>query len=265
MNSSGVFLPMCSATLVTPLSILTAKHCALALMSRSPPTDLAFAVGENATEPDRRVGVLNVKFALPNEGGFTGRGSDVAVWRLRDELPGVVPLEIATQSLVSVSPGTRLLTIGYGAASVEESRSGAYAWHRRAGVQTMRAARGRLLEMIYGNPQNCRLDRSVARRHRPCGSPVIAMDCSAYDRTVLLDGYEAWAGGAEGDAQTCQGDSGGPLLIDSDGAMKIVGVTSWSWHSSNQRCDYGTVYAAIGDDVREMTRQLRMDGLADTP
>jgi hypothetical protein len=73
----------------------------------------------------------------------------------------------------------------------------------------------------------------------------------SYESTRLLDGYEAYVGNAPGDAQPCRGDSGGPLVGKSNGKLNVLGVASGALRGPRVECDYGAVYATLGDATQE--------------
>jgi secreted trypsin-like serine protease len=48
-------------------------------------------------------------------------------------------------------------------------------------------------------------------------------------------------------ADTCKGDSGGPVFcVESDGAFKLIGITSRATPKSKDVCGDGGIYEAVG-------------------
>jgi hypothetical protein len=68
---------------------------------------------------------------------------------------------------------------------------------------------------------------------------------------TLLGPTEAYAGGAEGDAQPCYGDEGGPLARAVNGQVRLFGVMS----RLVAGCERGAVYTRFTPELRDFVTQ----------
>ncbi|HEY6556268.1 MAG TPA: trypsin-like serine protease [Polyangiaceae bacterium] len=72
---------------------------------------------------------------------------------------------------------------------------------------------------------------------------------------TLLGADEAYAGGAEGDAQPCHGDDGGPLARSVNGQVRVFGVMS---RLPAYECERGALYTRFTPELRQfITEALR--------
>lgn len=257
----GEYMPLCTATLVGPQLVLTAKHCVPPLEHIRQSGDgfagPVFAVGPDGRRPERTFAVGASVEVGPATGGYTEVGSDLAVYQLALTIPDITPLAITMDDSSAAPPiGERLLVLGYGANDAGGSpTAGLGDALRRAGHVTVRARGGNLVDLIYGNKVNCLRGQVLPGVIDPASDCVSrytsAAPCEPYDKTALLAGYEFWAGATAGDAQTCHGDSGGPLVRDSANPT-IVGVVSWGWRSAARSCSFGTVFAVVTNELRSV-------------
>ena len=264
-DDSGQYFFFCTATLIGPTTVLTAKHCAevlsgplmgMKLVNLEP---IYFAVGPDANHPLRTVEAVAADLSPLDDGGFVGLGNDVAIYHLIEPITDVTPFEVADFPLTDAVVGKRFVGLGYGAKDIYEDLTGQLEAHRRIGTKTLRALSGKSFELMLGS-----LDAFVSQLEWVYGKDVVEANMDLiqqwYDQTVLFDGYEVWAGHAAGDSQSCHGDSGGPLIgrvATSDGSRRnaIFGVVSGGWFSRDLTCDYGTFYASIGDATQELIQQ----------
>ena len=253
--AGGVFAPLCSATLVAPTVVLTAKHCYSPLAARAATADdhaIQFALGANGGMPSRMVAVSAGERLPPQEGGYTGLGSDLALYDLVTAIVEVVPMPLAPSTMTEADIGNSFVAVGFGVPRTRIDRRNT----RGLAPQTVRALRGNLVKMIFGTLDDCRSGRArIATYSTVCPLPVEDYWCDVVDSTDLLSGYEVWAGAS--DAQTCSGDSGGPLVMTGPESPvpHVVGVTSWGWASLAGDCAYGTVFALITDEARSAVVQ----------
>jgi hypothetical protein len=68
---------------------------------------------------------------------------------------------------------------------------------------------------------------------------------------TLLEPTEAYAGGAEGDAQPCHGDEGGPLARNVNGQVRLFGVMS----RLVVYCQRGAVYTRLTPELRDFVAE----------
>jgi hypothetical protein len=76
-----------------------------------------------------------------------------------------------------------------------------------------------------------------------------------------MDGYELFVGREPGAPQPCYGDSGGPLARHlSNGKLEVYAVASGGLRSASEDvCDYGTVFAALGPEVVDFLHGHKKD------
>lgn len=264
-NEDGTYQFFCSATLIGPRTVLTAKHCAIVLSGQLQGMKLVnlvpiyFAIGADATQPERTVEAVAADISPLDDGGFVGLGNDVAIYHLKEPITDVTPLEVADFPLTDGDVGKRFVGLGYGSQDVFEDLSGQLEAHRRMGGKTLGALKGKSFELMLGSFEGF-LD-SLAFVY---GRDVVEAQKDAiqqwYDESVIFEGYEAWAGFGQGDSQTCHGDSGGPLVgrvadDNGDAHNLIFGVVSGGWFSRDLTCDYGTFYATLGDETQDLIEQ----------
>lgn len=266
----GEYYMMCTATLIGPKTVLTAKHCTVFLDDGWTPAELvgqplmleyklSFAVG-NGNRPDRKYEVVWTSASQINEGGVLGLGNDVAVAHLKEAVTDLAPLEYTTSPLSNDLLNTKGIVAGYGVQNNEQSSSGVLDGTRKVGYTTMTAYEGRFYELALGSYEAFIQDLVNSYGQGQVDECLADSECKTmiegwYNDTVLLPDYEFWTSKQAGDAVTCQGDSGGPLLkkiLTADGSERrqILGVVSGGMGSAELACDYGTIYAGFGLDTQ---------------
>ncbi|MET0343914.1 MAG: trypsin-like serine protease, partial [Polyangiales bacterium] len=76
-------VPVCTATLIGPQTVVTAKHCLGPILSKlGPDSRPYFLLGADRARPKRQVEVVAWDMDETFPGGWTGRGRDVAVLSL---------------------------------------------------------------------------------------------------------------------------------------------------------------------------------------
>lgn len=256
-GKDGKFEFFCTATLIAPDKVLTAKHCAIVLdgpltgMKLVNLVPVFFAIGPDSKNPIRLVEAIAADLSPVNEGGFVGLGNDVALYHLSEKITDVEPMAVTSASLAAGDLGRAYASIGYGSADNYEDLTGRLAATRKAGRTTLRALEGKAFELMLGS-----LDAFLNQMIGIYGQETVDIYKDIivgwYNNTVILKDYEVWTGNTSGDSQTCHGDSGGPLVGRQNGKPIIYGVVSGGWFSSQLTCDYGTYYAAIGPRTQEM-------------
>lgn len=243
----------CTATLIAPDLVLTAKHCA----TEGPPGnhrylddgEVYFAVGPDSTKPLSMVKAKTVVISPVDEGGFVKYGSDVAVYVLESPITDVKPMRFARSALARDQVGKIFTAVGFGVRD-RESNSG----QRRAGAVTLRAAEGKPMQVMFGNKE-----AFLGYLREKEDDAYIAANQAKLDEFwefSLLGSYEAYLGLGKDDAQPCSGDSGGPLVRKGDdGELEVVAVVSGSFKGWKYRCSLlGESYATFGPKVQDMIR-----------
>lgn len=262
---------VCSATLIAPSLVLTARHCIRDLVLNNArvwafgyePTDMT-----DATHAGRKLVGIREGFALGQAAlcsereGISWCGQDVALLALDEPIPAseVTPLALRDTPLGPEDEGKQLAVAGWGHGS---------ATRRRVGPIRLLATSGKPLQKKFA---------SVTDWHRHLG-PYFALlesqratypayaarkaEILAYYDTLELSAgaMEVFSDFGGDDARTCYGDSGGPLLERIDGAYRIVGVTSAGLPMirSGDACAYGGSFITIGPELRAAVRQVVTD------
>jgi hypothetical protein len=285
----GYYYPpeeFCTAALITPETVLTAKHCAdiIPYAARYGVT-VSYAVGPNSASPREMVEVVAVETAPGNQGGFVNYGRDVAVVHLDRPITDAPLVQVGV--LGDEHVGQPFAAIGYGVQDNSYT-----AGTRRLGKQTLRAREGKVFEIMFGSFERFftwwQTGVIAAQKGVTQPLPGTASDAGApsdaapppdagvdggypgypdynseayarmvYDTTVLEAGYEVVTGGAGGDAQPCYGDSGGPLVNRVNGQFVSYGVVSGGISSRDSACDMGTVYASFGPESLAFIEQAK--------
>ncbi len=257
LDDSGNYSFFCSATLIGPKLVLTAKHCAIVTDSSSPLYKMKlvnlipifFAVGADANNPAKVYEAIAADTSPVEEGGFVSLGNDVAVYHLAEAVEGVTPIKVGS-ALNEKNLNAKYVSIGYGSKDNYEDLSGILSATRSAGQNTLRALEGKSFQLMES--WDAFYKQMVAIYGKDIVDAYIDIVRGWYDNTEVLKGYEAWVGYSAGDVQTCHGDSGGPLIGREGGQKAIYGVVSGGWFSSQLTCDFGTFYATIGTETRTM-------------
>ncbi|MBM4373775.1 MAG: trypsin-like serine protease [Deltaproteobacteria bacterium] len=248
-DADGAFDYFCTATLIGPKAVLTAKHCATSAAGETPRLayeKIYFAVGADSHAPKQVVQAVNVLLSPLDEGGMVDFGSDVAVYILAEPVKDVTPMPWAKAHLSGAEVGKKFAAVGYGVQDRQRT-SGT----RKAGTLTLQAVEGQPMHRIF--PTREAFDAHMAKHESQAwiDANKTRLD-ELYDLT-LLAGHEAYLGMGPGDAQPCSGDSGGPLVATIDGKLTVVAVVSGSFKGASYPCStVGEVYATLGEKAQPM-------------
>lgn len=263
----GIYSYWCTATLITPTLVLTAKHCAMSttlatfgekLTSLMP---VHFAVGPDSAHPTKLYEIVAAELSSVNEGGFIKLGNDVAVLTLKEAVEGVTPIAVAQTAFAASDVGRSFVSVGFGSKNLEEAAYQGYSGKRFAGGVTIHATGGQSYAALYGTWANY-YGFMVWLYGQDTVDIAIEIITGWWNNVVILPDYELHAGGQPGDAQLCFGDDGAPLIGQEGGTRKLFGVASNSWFSPRAVCDSGTFFATIGPKTREMIDAASQPGLA---
>lgn len=253
----------CSATLIAPETVVTARHCVDLF------DDLIFygygqgyfAVGPDSTQPEQLLPVVSVETSGTSFGGFIGYGVDVGIVHLGEPAEGEFNFpQIGVSSDLEI--GEPLVSVGYGTYSAWGASDG----KRRIGRETVAATEGLIFEAMFGTFENFVewwftgsvtdddfLEMIEADPYYEYYyAPEIEYAYEIYVAFEMIPGSEMVAGLAETDTQSCYGDSGSPMLrFNADGTMTTFGVVSGGLSSNRSTCDFGGVYATFTAETAE--------------
>lgn len=268
-GATPTFSMQCTGSLLSPTTVLTAKHCldSFGAASRAQ-SSLVFGVGPDSAAPTAYATVIAVERAPGNDGGFSNRGHDVGVLHLDKPISNAqtVQLGAVTDELV----GQQLVGVGYG-----REDNGSESVKRRLGALTLKARSGRTYEFLFGSFETFFHDYTGSALPAACATPpatppemptqpATSSDMCAgvkqlrdmYDNTRLEQAQELAVGSAPSDAQPCFGDSGGPLLkAGPNGELIAYGVASGGASSDDLICDHGAVFASFPPEVTTFLQQ----------
>ncbi len=241
----------CTATLIGPSTILTARHC-VPSSDMSDIFDIRFAIGPNLDNPLKTVTISGWSAVL-DEIDNESISSDIAVAHLSESVDDIEPLPLAP--LTEEDIGRRFISIGYGIQNNQMDNG-----IRMAGSITLRGLSGTVYQTLFSDFENFKTavisDILTSDGYSPRMDPIIQrmFDNS---RSIAIE-YEAVWGNAYGDAQPCHGDSGGPILAEYNNRIAIFGVNSavplppilakpvWEVFDPQLVCNWGVIGATFG-------------------
>ena len=230
------FNTFCSATLVGPQAIVTARHCAKYLDSPTyPDLQVFFAIGENGYFADQYIPVTSYEAAptpSPTNGLLLDGGRDVAVMQLGSEPEGVVPAKIGrfTKHML----GQKFELVGFG--RNDDFNDGA----RYHGYGRARQMHGLWYSALFDhNPWKYWNWYWTDANTEPTWK-----EGREWWRTYRLEsGFELLLGGDDGEALGCYGDSGGPMVRGHNAnSLTVYGVGFATEASKSRVCDNGSAF-----------------------
>jgi hypothetical protein len=251
VRSSGATGALCSASLIAPQTVVTAKHCisVMATFERVG-IDVFWAPGPDFNQPLELIPIVAVAGAPGDEPGFAGYGRDVGIAHLDEPSEGAPLLGIQPfrRDLLGVS----MVTLGYGISSA----GGVIDGLRRVGRETVSQVEGSAYAGLFGDfesfvelvvtGQSTELDILPLVEANPMLADLAALRAE-FDAAILLPDHEVVTGKAPGDTQSCELDSGGPLaLVTENGDWESYGVVSAGPRLGRPICAFGQVFAVFG-------------------
>jgi hypothetical protein len=241
---------LCSASLIAPQTVVTAKHCISQMaMFEQFGIDVFWSPGPDFNDPIESIPVVAVAGSPGDEVGFAGYGRDVGVAHL--DTPSSMP----TIDIQPFSPdllGVSMVTLGYGISSAGGLIDGL----RHIGRETVSLVGGNPYAGLFGDfetfveltvtGQSTALDIIPVVEADPSLADLDALRAE-FDGSTLLPGEEIVTGKAPGDTQSCELDSGGPLaLVTPGGTWQTFGVVSAGPRIDRPICAFGQVFAVFG-------------------
>lgn len=225
----------CSATLIAPKAVVTAKHCVEKLVAPALESGAGKTVmfGAWLDQEIAITGYVVAEDSSTSVGLLENGGRDVAVVYLESAPVGITPAKLGQFKNCMV--GTQFQVAGWG-----KDQSG-YAGWRFAGPATARALHGRWYELLFNGDKQAYLDWYWADA---VSSNKTKVNAQQWWKSYRLEaGYELLAGGLPGEALGCFGDSGGPLYLgDTPETLTLYGVSFAAEASMADICTRGAAY-----------------------
>jgi Trypsin len=243
----------CTATLVAPDLVLTAKHCVYVNEDSSQPRlidadRVAFTLA-NTSDSSQWTDAVDVSdlYVAPAQAGPTNGdfffidSSDTALYRLSRPITNVTPVRVAATLPGAANP--HFLAAGFG----RVAHDGTDATSLNSGPLTFRMNGGSQLRARFATFQD--FVSAVERINPGYTTPNLGDLRNVYEHEILQADYQMLFDGA-GDVQVCRGDSGSPLLQkDATGTFHVYGDVSGSKSFGNVICELGSVYSTFGPDT----------------
>jgi trypsin len=241
---------LCSASLIAPQTVVTAKHCiSQMIMFEQFGIDVFWSPGPDFNAPIESIPVVAVAGSPGDEPGLAGYGRDVGVAHLD------TPSRMPTIDVQPFSPdllGVSMVTLGFGVSSA----AGLIDGQRRIGRETVAAVEGNAYAALFGDfetfveltvtGKTSELDIIPSIEADPSLADLDALRAE-FDAAQLLPGEEVIGGKAPGDSQNCELDSGGPLaLVTADGQWQAFGVESAGPRTIRPVCALGDIFSVFG-------------------
>jgi hypothetical protein len=262
VRRTGAVGALCTASAISPETVVTAKHCVSVL-----PTferigiDVFWFRGDDFNQPDDMIRIVAVANAPGSEPGVRGNGRDVAVVHL--ERPDLSAPSMVVAPFGAHLLGASMVTLGFGVSTANGTIDG----KRRIGRETVSAIEGLAYTAFFGTFESfveinvtgeiTELDILPIVEANPELADLEALR-QEFDGSGLIPGYEVVTGRAPGDTQSCSIDSGGPLArVNRAGEWEVYGVVSGGIALPRPVCAFGQVFAVFGPETFDFVEAER--------
>jgi secreted trypsin-like serine protease len=240
----GVF---CTATLVAPQLVITAKHCIQGGSEEEPedrkPESVELRLGAKATAP-----AVSVKLRrwLPEPEVANATSpliGDVALAELARPITTVAPITLSLDPITEREIGADFDVVGFGVRRADGLA--APAGRREVGTFVLEAVTGNAFLKRFGSrPAFDAFYGSID----PDGAAAENGD-RVFAAAELHEKHQVLARSVK--SETCFADSGGPLLRKRAGTLEVVGVVSSGFPGFVSSCLHlGTVFGTFGPSTR---------------
>jgi Trypsin len=247
----GVLDVFCSATLIGPNAVLTARHCTPSIdFAAEAEVQAAIAFGEDAFAPTLVVPITGYVTAPAgpgvNNGLLLDGGRDVAVAYLESTPAGITPAKLGRFDNDML--GKKFKVAGYG---VYESN---YIYgQKHAGGVTARAIKGQWYKLLFNGDYDAYLEWYFTDSPSAIPSETEALDW--WKIYKLENKYELLAGGLPGEALGCFGDSGGPIFTGTKPCdLTVYGVSFATEGSTSNVCMGGGAYLVFNKEMLKFVK-----------